>query len=549
MSSTTPYTPAVIGIHLGTTTSYGCFLTADEKKEFIIDNHGNQMTPWMVLGKLKVTAEAKLGGTKVINAVITVPDHFDNAQREAIKDAATSAGFYGMVHIISEHVAILNAYSFIKTCRRTTKKNVLVFHQGKNTLNVVVFELMNGILQKTSSSRTNLGGEDFDLRLTKYFLEMLKHHQSKEVLEKEHSIYQLKTACEQAKKMLSFTTETCIEVKELNFSASLTFGKFFKLCLRLFFSAMIHVKNFLRDEKIDQSQIDEIVLVGGHTRIPMVQVLLKADFNEGTKLNIKINPKKIFAYGAAVHASHVICNARSFPRMKTNVRLNNATPFLLRISSLFGVMEEMIEPCAALPFKKKMTCFTTWKNDQTSALFEVYAGKQAEMEGNNNPIGVFKIPSHHSSVFGTVTQCDFTFAIAEIDFTLVVTAQVKGISEKSCITIPKDFWWTPSNETALVKRLKVEPLEAKQKQLEDDNRRQQFSNRVLELLPTINMTLAPHNGLEAAEQRPATEMIDNIMDWLNEADDEPVEKVEEKLAEMEAICSPLLAKLAQKKND
>ncbi len=633
MSSTASYTPFAIGIHLGTTYSWGSFFTKSKKKfKIIVNDHGNRMTPsmvaftdtkllvgdlaksqieknptntvfdfhrligrlfddpivqenikhWpfdvvkndrngkpmirvqfkketkrfapeeivsMVLGKLKKNAEAFLNSTRVTNAVITVPDHFDDAQRQAIKDAATNAGFYGMVCIISENVAI--PYCVNMMCCCTIGKHKLVFYLGSRTLQVFVWEHNNSDLLKKSSCCTFLGGKDFDGCLVEHFVEKFKCQYQKDISTDKLALFLLQTACERAKQVLSVTTQTPIEVEALfegiDFSAFLTRAKFEELCSELFLATLEQVKKTLSMAKLDKSQIDEIVLVGGSTHIPKIQALLKEFFGANTKLNKKIRSEEIVAFGAAMHASSVICNTSSFPKMKTNNSLNNVTPFLLGVCSVFGVKETVIEINTILPVQKTISYSAVWENYQTSVLFRVYVRDQ--VMARYNYIGELKLPKpepKNRSVFCSVTQCDITFKIADSEGTLEVTAQVTGTVLKNCITISKDIWWPPLSETANEAHL---VREAEQKQLEDENLFQQVSMEVHEFFQKIKKKLTAGNGLEIEEKQKGIETLDTFNAWLNKAGDVPLEKVAEKLDEIEAVCSPLLNKLDQNKDD
>ncbi|KAL2460963.1 Heat shock 70 kDa protein 5 [Abeliophyllum distichum] len=259
----------------------------------------------MVLVKMKETAESFLG-YQIKNAVVTVPAYFNDSQRQATKDAGAISGL-NVLRIINEPTAAAIAYGLDKKTSRRGEQNVLVFYLGGGTFDVSLLTIEEGIFEvKSTAGDTHLGGEDFDNRLVNHFTAEFRRKHKKDISGNARALRRLRTACERAKRTLSSTTQTTIEVDSLyegiDFYATITRARFEELCMDLFVKCMEPVEKCLRDAKIDKSQVHEVVLVGGSTRIPKVQQLLQEFFN-GKELCKSINPDEAVAYGAAVQAA------------------------------------------------------------------------------------------------------------------------------------------------------------------------------------------------------------------------------------------------------
>jgi len=257
----------------------------------------------MVLIKMKETAEAYLGAT-VSNAVITVPAYFNDSQRQATKDAGVISGL-NVLRIINEPTAAAIAYGLDK--KVSGEKHVLIYDLGGGTFDVSILTIEDGIFEvKSTSGDTHLGGEDFDNRMVNHFMTEFKRKHKKDIAGNKRAVRRLRTACERAKRTLSASAQASIEIDSLfegiDFYTSITRARFEELCADLFRGTMDPVEKSLRDAKMDKSDIHEIVLVGGSTRIPKIQKLLQ-DFFSGKELNKSINPDEAVAYGAAVQAA------------------------------------------------------------------------------------------------------------------------------------------------------------------------------------------------------------------------------------------------------
>merc|ERR1712100_815026 len=259
----------------------------------------------MVLTKMKDTAETYLGKT-VHKAVITVPAYFNDSQRQATKDAGVISGMEVM-RIISEPTAAAIAYGLDRKDQTKGERNVLIFDLGGGTFDVSLLTIEEGIFEvKATAGDTHLGGEDFDNRMVDHFVQEFKRKNKKDLTDKARALRRLRTACERAKRTLSGTSQTSIEIDSLyegiDFNTSITRARFEELNADLFRKCMDPVEKVLRETKMDKSQIRDVVLVGGSTRIPKVQQLLQ-DFFNGKELCKSINPDEAVAYGAAVQAA------------------------------------------------------------------------------------------------------------------------------------------------------------------------------------------------------------------------------------------------------
>merc|ERR1712018_843181 len=259
----------------------------------------------MVLTKMKETAEAHLG-QPVRDAVITVPAYFNDSQRQATKDAGVIAGL-NVLRLINEPTAAAIAYGLDKKKSLNKETNVLIFDLGGGTFDVSILSIDDGIFEvKATAGDTHLGGEDFDNRLVDHFVKEFLRKHKKDISGNKRALRRLRTACERAKRTLSASAQASVEIDSLfegiDFYTSITRARFEELCADLFRGTLEPVEKALRDAKMDKISIEEIVLVGGSTRIPKVQKLL-SDFFNGKELNKSINPDEAVAYGAAVQAA------------------------------------------------------------------------------------------------------------------------------------------------------------------------------------------------------------------------------------------------------
>jgi heat shock protein 1/8 len=384
----------------------------------------------MILTKMKETAESYLGGN-VENAVVTVPAYFNDSQRQATKDAGMIAGL-NVLRIINEPTAAAIAYGLDKDKKITGERNVLIFDLGGGTFDVSLLTIEEGIFEvKSTAGDTHLGGEDFDNRLVNHFVQEFKRKYKKDLTSNARALRRLRTACERAKRTLSSSAQTSVEIDSLyegvDFYTSITRARFEELCQDLFRSTLDPVERVLRDAKIDKSSVHEIVLVGGSTRIPKIQKLVSDYFN-GKELNKSINPDEAVAYGAAVQAAILTGDTSS----KTQeILLLDVSPLSLGIETAGGVMTPLIKRNTTIPTKKSEV-FSTYSENQPGVLIQVYEGERARTK-DNNLLGKFELTGIPPAPRG-VPQIEVTFDI-DANGILNVSAVEKGTGKTNRITI------------------------------------------------------------------------------------------------------------------
>ncbi|CAI0403505.1 unnamed protein product [Linum tenue] len=380
----------------------------------------------MVLGNMKETAESYLG-RPVTNAVVTVPAYFNDSQRQATKDAGTIAGL-NVVRIINEPTAGALAYGVNQGMKG--KKKILVYDLGGGTFDVSVLEI-NGDEFKVlaTGGDTHLGGGDFDHRVMEYFLKMIKRKYLRDVNGDSKALGKLRKECERAKRVLSSQTQVRVEIDSLlqgmDFSEPLTRARFEELNLDLFRRTMDVVKSTLEDAKVSKCDIEEVVLVGGSTRIPRVREMLKEAF-DGKEPTKGINPDEAVAYGAAVQGA-MLSDQTGF-----GVTLYDITPLSLGVEVVGGVMSIVIPRNTAIPTKISRGGYTTGRDQQTSVRIAVAQGERALIK-DCLPLGSFHLEGIPQAPRETVS-IEVTFEV-DANGILSATAKEKATQNSNSITI------------------------------------------------------------------------------------------------------------------
>merc|ERR1712072_79489 len=443
----------------------------------------------MVLGKMKEVAEVKLG-KKVEKAVITVPAYFNDNQRQATKDAGAISGL-DVLRIINEPTAAAIAYG-LGAGKSDKERNVMIYDLGGGTFDVSLLHIQGGVFTvKATAGDTHLGGQDFDTNLLDHFKKEFSRKTKKDISGDARALRRLRTACERAKRTLSSASSTTVEIDSLfdgeDFTATITRARFEDLNSKAFSGTLQPVEQVLKDASIDKAKVDEIVLVGGSTRIPRIQKLLSEFFNN-KKLEKSINPDEAVAYGAAVQAG--ILSGKATSAETADMLLLDVWPLSLGVAMEGNIFAPVVPRGNTVPCLKKRT-FTTVADNQQTVQFPVFQGERVNCEDNTS-LGEFTLaPIPPMKAGDAVLEVVFE---VDVNGILKVTATEKTSGRSANITISNSVGKLSSGE---IEKMVEDAAkfkssdEAFSKKFESRQQLESYISRVEEIVndPTMSMKL------------------------------------------------------------